>query len=322
MMKVLAVVSGGDAPGINTALWQFARLCAGAGIDLVGADGGLPAAVHGPYLPLTPRTLAAHSALGGSFLASSRDPVLRDAGGQAALAARLHGEGIDAVLLFGGDGTLTHIPPVLAALGAACIALPTTIDNDIPGTQYTLGFDTACNFGYHSIDGALATGRALPGRIFTVETLGGFTGHLALAIGHGAGAHAVLVPEIGFEMSWLAGRVTRALAADGHALIVHSEGIPESRTLPDALAAATGVRVRDVRLGHAQRGGSPSHTDRAWAAAMAQAAFVALRDGVQRGVLCINAGQLTLYEGDMTALPRRTCDEGIYRRINGLEAVS
>lgn len=317
-MKILAVVSGGDAPGINAALWHFSRLIAAHGDTLVGADGGFPAAVDGNLVPLTPRILAAHAALGGSYIASSREPVMREPAARAALAARLRAEAVDGILLFGGDGTLKHLPPILNDMGIACIALPTTIDNDVAQTERTLGFDTACNFAYASIDGALATGRALPGRIFTVETLGGSTGHLALAIGYGVGAHAALVPEIEFDRDWLAERVRAALAADGYALIVHSEGIPESRMLPAQISERVGVRVRDVHLGHAQRGGSPTHIDRALAASWATMAFRAFVEGIPRGILLLQQGTTVIFQGDLNGFATPDIDRMRYADVNGL----
>ncbi|MCS7071995.1 MAG: 6-phosphofructokinase [Anaerolinea sp.] len=317
-MKILAVVSGGDAPGINAALWQFSRLAAARGDEFVGADGGFPAAIDSPYLSLTPKLLAAHAGLGGSYLASSREPVMRDPAARTALAGRLRDEAVDGILLFGGDGTLRHLPPILNEMGVACIALPTTIDNDVAHTDRTLGFDSACNFAYSSIDGALATGRALPGRIFTVETLGGSTGHLALAIAFGAGAHAALVPEIAFDLDWLAGRVRTALATDGYALIVHSEGIPGSRALPEQISSRVGVRVRDIHLGHAQRGGCPTHLDRALAATWAAAAHRAFNEGIRRGVLLEQRGETMLFQGELNAYPAPAIDRDLYAHVNGL----
>ncbi|MBK8025818.1 MAG: 6-phosphofructokinase [Chloroflexi bacterium] len=317
-MKILAVVSGGDAPGINAALWHFSRIAAAHGDMLVGADGGFPAAVNAPHVSLTPRILAPHVSLGGSFIASSREPVMRDPVARQALAARLQSEGIDGIFLFGGDGTLKHLPSILNEMGVACIALPTTIDNDVAATDRTLGFDSACNFAYASIDGAMATGRALPGRIFTVETLGGGTGHLALAIGYAVGAHAVLAPEIPFELDWLADRVRSALSADGYALVVHSEGVPQSRELPALISERVGVRVRDVHLGHAQRGGSPTHLDRALAASWATAAYQAFASGTRRGTLLEQRGAHVLFEGDLNTFPAPSIDRTHYDQINGL----
>ncbi|MBL8132634.1 MAG: 6-phosphofructokinase [Anaerolineae bacterium] len=317
-MKILAVVSGGDAPGINAALWHFARAAEAHGDILVGADGGFPAALNAPYLAMTARSLAAQVSLGGTIIASSREPVMREELARTRLAERLRTEDIDGILLFGGDGTLKHLPPLLNDAGVACLALPTTIDNDVAGTERTMGFDSACNFAYTSIDGALATGRALPGRIFTVETLGGNTGHLAMAIGAAAGAHAVLVPEIDYELDWLVQRVRAGLASDGYALIVHSEGIMHSRALPQMIAEEVGVRVRDVHLGHAQRGGNATHIDRALAARWAAEAYQAFRRGIRRGILLEREGRLVLHEGGLEAFPTPDIDRALYAYVNGL----
>lgn len=318
-IKVLAIVSGGDAPGINAALWHFARLCEAAGDTLFGAVEGFPGALDAPYIPLTSQLLAPHAALGGSYIATSREPVMRDPANRARFAERLRTEGIDGVLLFGGDGTLRHLPPLLANLGVRTIALPATIDNDVGGTERTLGFDSACNYAYGAIDGALATGRALPGRIFTIETLGGSTGHIALAVAHGAGAHAALVPEIPFDPDWLGARVRQALERDRYALIVHSEGIPEARRLPALIESKVGVRVRDVRLGHAQRGGHATHLDRSLAAEMAHLAHEALHSDLPRGVIVVRSERVLLHNGGLDGLPAPQPDRRLYNRVNGLD---
>ena len=143
------------------------------------------------------------SAQGGSHLASSRKKIMNDPLNRVKLIETISRLQIDNIVLFGGDGTLRHLPPILADMGIACIGIPTTIDNDVPGTEETIGFDTACNAAQAVIDGLLATGRALPGRIFSVETLGGHTGFLALAIAYSANASAVLIPEFDFDEGWL-----------------------------------------------------------------------------------------------------------------------
>ncbi|MCZ7543825.1 MAG: 6-phosphofructokinase [Anaerolineae bacterium] len=160
---------------------------------------------------------------------------------RARLRAQLAAHGVDNLLLFGGDGSLRHLPPILREVGVPYVGIPTTIDNNVPGTEQTLGFDSACNFAYQALDGILATAHALPGRSFMVETLGGDTGFLALQIALGAGAHAVLIPEYAFDQAWLNRRLADAVAREGYALLVLSEGVPESRTLAQTIAEQTQI---------------------------------------------------------------------------------
>jgi 6-phosphofructokinase 1 len=317
-MNTLIIVSGGDAPGINAALWQYTRLAARRGDRVIGARGGLAGVLRGDLLDLPPNLLLPFAAMPGAFLASSREPALAADGAREALLAVLGQRAVDGVVLFGGDGTLRHVLPLLGAWGVPSVGVPTTIDNDVPGTDYTLGFDSACNFAYHAIDGARATAAALPGRLFMLETLGGNTGCLALAVAHGAGAHAVLLPEYPYDPAWLSARLRAAVAADGWALLVLSEGVKAARTLADDLYTATQIRVRDIRLGHAQRGGTPTHLDRIMGADMAALAYDALRSGVRLGVTVVRGGVVSLHEGTLQQVERPLPDRQLYERINGL----
>ena len=319
-MKTLLVVSGGDAPGINTALYHFTQLAEANGDQVVGTMHGFAGALNGEFVrSLSRHDLAGVMTLGGSYLTSSRTPVLQIEDNRTQLVKMLTYEGIDNVVLLGGDGSLRYIPPILRDLGIACIGIPTTIDNDVPGTEQTIGFDTACNFAHHSIDGILATARALPGRVFSVETLGGNTGMLALDIAYAAGAHAVLVPEYAFDLASVSRRIIlKALKRDRFALIVLSEGIPNARTFPEDFFKLTGDKVRDTRLGHAQRAVAPSHTDRLLAMRMAEAAYAALRGGTMWGTVVAQANQIIMYYGDLRKLPPRLPDRRRYDTINGI----
>jgi 6-phosphofructokinase 1 len=317
-MKTLFVVSGGDAPGINALLGQVARLAAAGGDTLLGAVGGFPGLLAGDLMPLTLDALIPWMGRGGSILPSSRDPVLSDGDARQRIQAVLAQHGVENLILFGGNGTLRHIPPLLTAWGLRWIGIPTTIDNDVPGTERTLGFDSACNYAYQAIDGALTTAHALRGRMFMVETLGGFCGNLALAIANGAGAHAVLLPEFEYDDNWLAARMKQAVETHGYGLLVLNEEARGARTLAQSLPATTGIRMRDVRLGHAQRGGLTSHVDRALAAELAYQAYTTLRGGAASGVLIVRGGRVGLQTGE---LPSHTIspDRTLYDRINGLQ---
>ncbi len=318
-MKTLFVVSGGDAPGINNVIANYLRLASQNGDHALGANGGFPGLLERQIIPLTYDSLVPWMGRGGSIIASSRDPVLNQADAGEHIKTILREQDMDNIVLFGGNGTLRYIPPLLREWGIPCVGLPTTIDNDVPGTEMTLGFDSACNFANHAIDGAMATAHALRGRIFLMETLGGTCGNLALAVAHGSGAHAVILPEYAYEDGWLANRITAALKNDGYALVVICEGARGARTLADDIPKWTGTRVRDVRLGHAQRGGIVSHRDRVLAADMARAAYEALKSGAQMGITCVTDGSLVLHPGTLENFAPSLPDQSRYNIINGLD---
>ena len=319
-MKTLVVVSGGDAPGINTTLYHVAEHAAQHGDSLIGAVGGLPAILSEHFIPLDVPALVSVAALGGSLLKSSRDAVLKDDSNRARLGEVLRQHAIDNLILFGGGGTLKYIPPIFTDLGIAYVGIPTTIDNDVPMTDLTLGFHSACDFAYPLIDGIRATGNALGGRLFTFETLGGDSGNLALAIAHGAGADGVILPEYpDLDDQWIADRLRAAIARKGHALLVYNEYILEKNQRLDRIAGLVGGRLRDTRLGHAQRGGSPVHMDRVLAREWAQLAIHALKRGVQSSITVWRDGKPVLHEGALSGAAPAP-DPTLYRLINGLSA--
>lgn len=318
-MKILAVVSGGDAPGINAALYYLAAQAARHGATLIGASGGFPAVLDEQFVELTPRALLPWAAMAGSYLPSSRVPVLAQPDAQVQMQNVLAKHAIDALVVFGGDGTLRHIPPLLARWGVAFIGLPTTIDNDVPGTEMTLGFDSACNFAYPVIDGMRATGHALAGRIFTLETLGGSNGNLALAIAHAAGVDVVLLPEYAYAVETVCARLQHAAEHNGFALLVYTEFLPDKDALLAAIPQQTGIRIRSTLLGHAQRGGAPTHRDRWLAAAMVDQTINALQRGIKTGIVVVRGENVLLHEGMLEDYPARLPDRALYYRINGWE---
>jgi 6-phosphofructokinase 1 len=310
------VVSGGDAPGINAALYHFAIHAERRGDHLLGAQGGFPGVLDEQIEPLSLKMLLPWSAMPGSILASSRVPVLAEADAREKMAAVLQRNAIDALLLFGGDGTLRHVPPLLASWGVPCIGIPTTIDNDVPGSEYTLGFDSACNFALPVVDGIRATGSALGGRIFTLETLGGNTGLLALEIARAVGADAIALPEYDYSIGEICTQLQEAIRLKGQALLVFPEGLPGKESLLAEIPERTGSRIRATSLGHAQRGGTPTARDRAFAAQCALAGYYALKRGMMMGMTVVQKGEFVLHEGLLEGYPAKLPDRVTYDKIN------
>jgi 6-phosphofructokinase 1 len=317
-VKTLIVVSGGDAPGVNTFISHFTSLATTNGDLVVGGVGGFQGVLDGHIVPLKPVLITPWIGQGGSYLQSSRKPVLNAPEAQKNLTELLVNHKIDNLLLLGGDGTQRNLAPLMEAWGITCVGIPTTIDNDVPGTEQTIGFDSACNFAHHTIDGLMATAHSLTGRIYIVETLGGHTGFLALNIALASGAHGVLVPEYEYTGEWLGRRLHEAVKRDNYALLVLSEGVADSRHLAEHIAEWTNTYTRDTRLGHGQRGAIPSHRDRLLAAHMAQTAYTALRNGMKTGTVVVQSGQVMLHQGTLVGQPVPLPDRTSYNFVNGI----
>ncbi len=317
-MKTAIVVSGGDAPGINAAIENALRLADAAGDQVLGAQDGFAGLLAGRLNAFDPALLSLLAGRGGSVLRSSREPVLGEPDAQVRLRAVMNDHAIDNLLIFGGDGTMRHVLPILETWAVPFIALPTTIDNDVAGTDYTLGHDSACNHAIHAIEGIRATATALPGRIFMLETLGAPSGYLALAIAYASGAYAVLLPEYAYDMAWLAKRLQAVVARDGYALVVLSEAVPSIKELVEEIPNLTDIRLRYTALGHAQRGADASHRDRTVARDLTWLAMQELKSGIRHGTLVMRYGGLVLHDGYLPLIKKPPPDYSLYRRINGL----
>ena len=317
-MKTAIVISGGDAPGINTAIDSYARLASQKGDQVLGAPGGFAGLLDGQLAAIDRPLLTLLAGRGGSILQSSRAPALQQPNARDRLHQVMRRHKIDNLLLFGGDGSIRHVLPLLAEWGISTIVLPTTIDNDVAGTDYTLGHDSACNFALQAVDGIRATANALPGRIFLLETLGAPTGHLALAIAYASGAHLALLPEYPLELNWLANRLADTVDRDGYALVVLSEAYPDISRLLEEIPRLSGVRVRYTALGHAQRGADVSHRDRLIAREMSRIAWRAFRDGAAFGVVGLRDGALTLHPGALPSAIKPPPDRKLYEFVNQL----
>jgi len=317
-MKTCIVISGGDAPGINAAIDGYVRLAARNGDRVLGAQGGFAGLLDNQLVEIDPALSSLLAGRGGSILQSSRAPALQQPDARERLARVMAGRGIDNLLVFGGDGTLRHVYPRLGAWGLPCIVLPATIDNDVAGTGYTLGHDSACNFASHALAGIRATAGALPGRVFMLETLGAPTGHLALAIAYAGGAHLALLPEYPLELDWLAARLRRIVERDGYALVVLSEAYPGIKALLEEIPQRTGIRIRYSALGHAQRGADASHKDRRLARDMSRVAWRAFKDGLRQGVLVAREGAHFVHEGSLPILRKPPPDRDLLEFVNQL----
>jgi 6-phosphofructokinase 1 len=275
-MRIGVLTSGGDAPGMNAAI---AGACARAeelGAVAIGiADGFAGLAARRTALPGADETEP------GTCLGTSRWPALREPAGVRACREAARELGLDGLVVIGGHGSALGARAVAAALPVAFV--PATIDRDVPGTELTIGMDSAIAYGVDAVVRLRVTGRSLKGRGFLLQTLGAPHGYLADAVAAAAGVDHVLVPERPFDLERI-GRALAGLAAAGEAIAVMSEAVGDAVRIGEALAVAAGIRVHPTILGHAQRAAAPSALDRTLGLAAGRAAVEAVAGGASAAV--------------------------------------
>lgn len=268
------LTSGGDAPGMNAAVWATCESATRRGWRVLGVLEGFRGLLERRCRELVPDAVLPWGRRGGTLLGTSRLPDFEPK--MPELEAALVELGIDQLLIYGGDGSV-HAARLLAERRPV-IAVPATIDNDVSGSDASIGFATAIDTGLSLIDGIRDSAEALP-RTFALETLGGETGYLAAAVAEAGAADILLVPEAPMEVRALIEQVRALLARRGYAVIVASEGYHDLEGALRELSEATEMRVRLSRLGHSQRGGRPNAADRRLAHAFARAGVSHLAAG-------------------------------------------
>jgi len=269
------LTSGGDAPGMNMAIWAACAEAERHGRRVLGVRDGFTGLLARRAEPLTVEDTLRWARRGGTALGTARVPDLPSRRDEA--RASLHHLGVGGLIVVGGNGSLAAAE-MLADDAGTVVGVPATIDNDVRGSPASIGFDSALEAGVRLADGIRDTGEALP-RLFSLETLGGDTGHLAEAIGRAVCADVVLRPEAPLATEAIVDAVRPVLAAGRAALIVASEGYPDLNAQLARVSAAVGVRLRDSRVGHAQRGGAPSPRDRLLARDLGEEAVRAALEG-------------------------------------------
>ena len=275
-MTIGILTSGGDAPGMNAVIAGACDELERLGGRALGVRSGFAGLASRDAEPITALEARTHLHEPGTWLGTSRWPELRDEQGRAACREAVQLLGLGGLLVIGGDGSAKGGRVLADTLPVAVV--PATIDQDIDGTDLTIGMDSAIGYAMDAIDRLRITGRSLRGRAFLVQTLGAPNGFLADAVAAAAGIDDVLVPERGYDLDALAVRL-RELSRTGAAIAVMSEAVGDAVRIAEALAARAGVRVHPTILGHAQRAATPSALDRA----LGQAAGRAAADALARG---------------------------------------
>jgi len=299
--RIAVLTSGGDAPGMNAAVRAVVRMADNAGIEVVGVKRGFAGLVEGEVRQLDRRAVGGIIDQAGTVLGSARLPSFRDAAVRRQARTTLRDHGAEALVVIGGNGSQAGAA-ALAAEGVAVVGVASTIDNDLVGSDTTVGFDTAVSVAIEAIDRLRATA-ASHDRIFLIEVMGRDAGHVALHAAVAGGAEAFAVPEVPIDpAAWLT-ELAATWRRKRHAIGVVAEGarpgaIALADTLRDARAAhgLAEISVRATVLGHVQRGATPTAADRLLATRLGAAAVELLADG-RHGLLVGHDG------GNIVATP-------------------
>tara|TARA_B100001146_G_scaffold225062_1_gene246106 strand:+ start:9862 stop:10884 length:1023 start_codon:yes stop_codon:yes gene_type:complete len=297
--KIGVLTSGGDSPGMNAAVRAVVRTCAYHKVDCVGIYRGYEGLIDGDFHPMDARSVRDIITRGGTMLKSARSDRFRTPEGRKIAYDNLIENGIDALVLIGGDGTFTGGLYFNKEFNFPVIGIPGTIDNDISGTDRTLGYDTALNTVVEAIDKIRDTASS-HNRLFFVEVMGRDVGHIALNAGVGAGAEEILIPEENLGLERLLESLLRSKASGkSSSIVVVAEGDKTGKNvfeLKDYVDQnLEGYDVRVAVLGHMQRGGSPSCYDRVLASRMGVKAVESLLEGQSNYMVGIQHEKMVLY---------------------------
>lgn len=300
MTKIAVMTSGGDAPGMNAAVRAVVRRSIGSGCEVCGIQRGYYGLLNGQeFIPFEVGSVADIIHRGGTILLTARAPEMHEVNCQVEAAARLKAEGVDGLVVIGGEGSFKGAQ-ALERNGVKVICVPGTIDNDINGTELTIGFDTAVNTILDAVNRLRDTATSHE-RIFILEVMGRSTGYLALAAGLAGGAETILVPEIEYNLNEICDRLIRGIQRKkAHSIIIVAEGAADVFEVKNEIRSRIEADIRVTVLGHIQRGGSPSAVDRLLGSRMGAAAVDLLLVG-KSGLFTAVCGE------ELKAVPLADC---------------
>ena len=280
--RIGVFTSGGDAPGMNAAIRAVVRTCAYYKKECMGIMRGYEGMIEGDIVKLGARSVGNILQRGGTILKTARSEEFRTPEGRSKAFKHLKDEGIDALIAIGGDGSFTGLHKLYEQFQLPSICIPGTIDNDLAGTDYTIGYDTATNIAVEAIDRIRDTALS-HNRLFFIEVMGRNSGYIAINSGIAGGAAAIVIPEenLTFEQLYaVLGEGGKTSKSSNLIVVAEGSKIGDAHSLAKQVAARSNYfDIKVTVLGHLQRGGSPTYFDRVLASRMGVAAVEGLLAG-------------------------------------------
>lgn len=320
MQRIGVVTAGGDAPGMNAAIRSIVRTAIFNGLEVAGVERGYAGLMEGQIHSLDIRSVSGIINRGGTILKTTRCEEMKTSQGIQKAAQALKAYKIDGLIVIGGDGSFRGASELYQASKVPVIGVPATIDNDVAGTDTTIGFDTAVNTALFTIDRIRDTATSHE-RVFVVEVMGRKRGFLALAVGFAEGAEFILVPEIKFNLGSIYEKLEHGRERGKTSeIIVMAEGAGNSSLIAEQMRKKTGYDVRLTILGHALRGGPPTAMSRILANQFGVYAVDLLLKGAEKNMIGIKGRQMVSVDLDDSWKRRKNLNKHLYRFAEILSA--
>lgn len=311
MNTIGVVTSGGDAPGMNAAIRAVVRKSIYNGMRVFGIKKGYQGLIHSEFIELSIRSVGDVLHRGGTILQTARSEEFKTPEGQKRALYNLRQQGIEGMVVIGGDGSF-HGAKVLCEMGIPSVAIPTTIDNDIAYTDYSIGFDTALNTVLEVVNKVRDTATS-HARTFVIEVMGREAGHIALFAGLASGAEYIIVPEIPYDIDLLCKKIQeRHDRGKLHSIIIVAEGAASGHEIGYNIKIRTGIDTKVTTLGHIQRGGSPSAFDRVLASTLGGKAVELISRDVGGRMVGMMNGSIVDTELDKVLSVKKPLDMTLY----------
>ncbi len=292
MKKIGVITSGGDAPGMNAAVRGVVRAALGRGVSVVGFLHGYQGVIDQEKVELDSKAVGGIINHGGTILRTARSDEFRTIEGREKAIAYLRQTEVEGMVVIGGDGSLTGARKLHEEFDYPVVGVPGSIDNDISGTDFSIGFDTAVNTALDAIDKVRDTAYSHE-RVFVVEVMGRNNGFIAVECALSGGAEAVIVPEVPYSLLDICDTLRRTRTRGKRSsIIVVAEGAGKASDIKDFIQKNTGFEARYMVLGHMQRGGSPTSFDRVLALRLGAMASNRLISGYSGEMVGVDGGRL------------------------------
>lgn len=318
MKRIGVLTAGGDAPGMNAAIRSVVRYSLYRGVEVMGIFRGYAGLINEEMKLFNHRSVSNIINRGGTILKTARCREFRTKEGRKRAADVVRKNKIDGLVLIGGNGTYQGAIELVREHGIPCIGVPGTIDNDINGTDSTIGSDTAVNTALEAIDKIRDTATSME-RIFIVEVMGRDSGFIAMQVGLGGGAEDVLVPERKFDIDAMCHDMVEGnIRGKISWIIVVAEGAAKAEDVAKKITDMTSLETRVVVLGHVQRGGSPTARSRILGATLGAAAVDLLIKGESGKAVGVISNELNVVDLETAVKPRPTKINQLYELLKVL----
>lgn len=295
MKKIGVITSGGDAPGMNAAVRAVVRSAISRNCEVVGYFRGYKGILEDRSTPLDSKAVGGIITLGGTILQSARCHEFREKAGRDKAIANLREAGVEGLVVIGGDGSLTGALALAEEFDYPVMGVPGSIDNDISGTDFSIGFDTAVNNAMQAIDKVRDTAYSHE-RVFVIEVMGRDNGFIALETALSCGAEAALIPEMPYSLANICDSLRQQHdRGKRSSIIIVAEGAARANEISEFITQNTGFDTRYMVLGHMQRGGSPTSFDRVLALRLGSLASNRLLSGFTSEMVGVDGNKLVAH---------------------------